>query len=90
MSSFSVSAAQLQDASRSVSGVDCRVTLSGQGGAASGTPAAGAWSQFADAADGVGAKLDVAAEDLARALSLAARAYQLADESAASSLEAGR
>lgn len=72
-----------------VSGVSCQVTLSGQGGAASGTPMAGAWSEFVGAADGIGSGLDSAAEDLSRALAVAAHAYWLADQSVAGSFGGG-
>lgn len=59
--------------------------LSGQADAATGTPADGAWSGFVSDADGIVSDLHTAASNLGRALSLAAEAYRLADESSSGS-----
>lgn len=87
MSSFEVSAGDLQQASVSLSSPE--VFLLGDGGAAVGTPAAGAWSGFVDAADRSLRGSQAAVGDLSTALGVAARAYRWADLSAARSLGRG-
>lgn len=62
--------------------------LGGVAGAAAQTPAAGAWSDFAGRADRTLIDAEQVCGDLARALSEAARAYELSDEAAASSMQA--
>jgi hypothetical protein len=57
------------------------------GGAAAGTPAAGAWSDFVDTGGQVVSGADTAISDLSRSVSLAARIYQMADEQSADSMQ---
>lgn len=83
MSFFEVTAGSLQDASALLSSPETAVL--GCGGAAAGTPAAGAWSGFVDTADAVLRASHAAEADLSSALSIAARAYVWADSSSAGS-----
>jgi hypothetical protein len=55
-------------------------------GAAAQTPVAGAWADFVGRADRALVDADDVSDDLARALSGAARAYELSDEATAASL----
>ncbi len=61
----------------------------GCGGAAAGTPVAGALSAFVGRADRVLAEMNSGTEDLARALRVAAEAYAYTDQAAAPSLRVG-
>jgi hypothetical protein len=60
--------------------------LGGVSGAAAQTPVSGAWAEFVGRADRALLDADEVSSELARALSGAARAYELSDEAAASSL----
>jgi hypothetical protein len=60
------------------------------GGAAAGTPVAGAWMSFVDRADQALGNTSEVVVDLSRALRLAATAYELADASGARSLRVSR
>jgi hypothetical protein len=55
-------------------------------GAAAQTPAAGAWSHFAEQAGRAVADADEVSGDLARALTASANAYELSDEATAASM----
>jgi hypothetical protein len=60
------------------------------GGAAAQTPAAGAWSDFVDAADQMLRSTTQAVDDMSKALSTAARAYQVADQASARGLQVSK
>jgi hypothetical protein len=68
------------------SGVGQGTANVGSAGAAAQTPLAGAWSDFVDRADKALSVQYEVVDDLARALSIAATAYQVTDEAAAHSL----
>ena len=85
MARFAVTYASLATASAVMLG-DEALGPAPSGGAAAGTPAAAAWSQFADAAGRSVADSHQAVGELSRALSLAARIYEIADERSASDL----
>jgi hypothetical protein len=89
MSSFQVTPASLRDGAAALSLSPAPVSL-GDEGAAGGTPAAAAWMEFAGRADQSLTAGREAVVGLARALQTAASAYELADASAASSLQVGR
>jgi len=63
--------------------------LGGVSGAAAQTPVAGAWGEFVGRAGRALLDADEVSGDLVRALSEAARAYQLSDQAAAASMAAG-
>ena len=81
MSRFSVVASDLTEASALLSGQEFAVFGTGGEGAA-GTPVAGVWAGFVDNTDGVSRGSAHAVDGLSRALGLAGRAYELADDSA--------
>jgi hypothetical protein len=60
------------------------------GGAAAQTPAAGAWSDFVDAAGRALRDTVQTVEGMSKALSMAARAYEIADEASARGLQVKR
>jgi len=62
----------------------------GYGGAAAQTPAAGAWSDFVNSADRALRDTVETVEGLSKALSTAARAYEIADEASARGLQVER
>jgi hypothetical protein len=62
----------------------------GYGGAAAQTPAAGAWSDFVDTADRALRDTVQTVDGMSKALSLAARAYWIADEASARGLDVKR
>lgn len=86
MATFQVTVENLQMGSALLSpamGLDTSLS----GGAATGTPVAGAWSTFVEDAERVRQTSRQALGDLSRSLSLAGRAYEIADQSAACSLQ---
>jgi Excreted virulence factor EspC, type VII ESX diderm len=85
MSFFMVSAGDLQIASAVLSSPEPLV-LGSEGGAA-GTPLAGAWSEFVERADAALRDTHAAVDGLSRSLSVAARAYEWADQSSAAPFE---
>lgn len=60
------------------------------GGAAAQTPAAAAWSDFVETADRVLRDSVQSVEDMSKALSMAARAYQVADQASSRGLEVSK
>jgi hypothetical protein len=83
MAGFAVSAGNLLEASALLSAPE--VEMLGCGGAAAGTPVAGVWSEFVDAADRISRDSYSGVTGLSRGLGLAARAYEVADQSARAS-----
>lgn len=81
MAGFSVSAESLFGASALLSAPEIGVL--GCGGAAAGTPVAGAWSELVSAADRVSRASCAGVEGLSRGVWLAGRAYQVSDQSSA-------
>jgi hypothetical protein len=62
----------------------------GDSGAAAQTPAAGAWSDFVDTADRALRDTVQTVDDMSKALSMAARAYWIADQASARGLDVKR
>ena len=85
MSEFSVTPQTLFTAAAVVSPVGTRLA-SLDAGAASGTPAAGAWSLLTDRTNQALSQAESAREDLSHALTTAGNAYLISDQSAARSL----
>lgn len=83
MSGFVVSAGSLFEASALLSAPE--VGVLGCGGAAAGTPVAGAWSELVSAADRISRESYTGVEGLSRGVWLAGRAYEVADQSSARS-----
>lgn len=88
MSEFSVTPQTLLTAAALVSPVGTR-PASLDAAAASGTPAAGAWSLLTERTDQTLTETVSAREDLAHALNTAGTAYLIADQSAARSYRQG-
>jgi hypothetical protein len=81
MSGFTVSAGSLFEASALLSAPE--VEVMGCGGAAAGTPVAGAWSELVSAADRVSRESYTGVEGLSRGIWLAGRAYEVSDQTSA-------
>jgi hypothetical protein len=87
MARFTVTPATLQNASRLLSTGSTMTGATPAAGAAGDTPAAGAWSEFAQAVEQIHRDVYTAMEGLSSTTAVAARAYQIADDSARCSLE---
>jgi hypothetical protein len=95
MSTFQVATEALASASAVVARTDLdvgggRSSLSASSGALDGTPAAAEFAMFVGAADGAVQSLHASADALGRSLNAAAEAYNVADATAAGSLEVRR
>lgn len=86
MAFFQVTVENLQGASAMLSS-DMFGGAPMSAGAAAGTPVAGAWSQFTDHAEQALRASRETVGGLSRTLSLAGRAYEIADQSAACTLQ---